>query len=658
MSFFSYHFVLSLSLILFDALSLSRAVAGKRELIGAQNTSAQVISLQDAAGGERFTVRGRQGAGVAASYGTHSVSLGPLGGRDLLDTPFSVMTVPHDAILNQQARNVNDLAQYLPSVQLEMRGDPNTSRPQSRGFEADVLSNSRLDGLNIVITTPYPAEMFQSLQVLNGLSGALYGPQNPAGTFDYTLSRPTDRRSERLIFGLDSNGAPLESVDVSGRLGAGRRIGYRVIMLNQSGNTYAPGSHLRRALVSGAFDFSLTRHTMLQVDASQYSFAERGYAGGFSYATGIALPRAPDLSRQGYGQPYAGYNTSTNMALVKLIHRLGENWSLTLGGLYQDAYRDVFPVTNTMLSLAGRYRASISATTTAKDFMVYSNLAYLNGQFHTGLLVHEIVLGSNGYSMGTYNPTRGQTTLLGEAQIGAPVIFSGSQLYFSGTYQSASIKSQSLLASDTIYLTSQWSIIGSLNWSWIDSTSRATSGARTAHYFDGPVFVPAISLIFRPTYRMSLYATWGRSLQPGPTAPSSSVNVNAVLAPLRSVEYGLGAKYQVPSGLLVRVAGFRMTRGFAFTDPTTSVFTEKGIQRNYGFEAQATGSLTRALSVIGGVTWLDARSGATGSTLTSYKGVMGVPAVQASLLLDFHPRFLAGGVSMPACVIRARALPT
>lgn len=142
---------------------------------------------------ERITVQGRQAAGMTAEYGRKDAALGPLGTCDLLDTPFSIMTVPRDVIVNQQSRNANDLAQYLPSVQLEMRGDPNTSRPQSRGFEADVISNSRLDGLNMVITTPYAAEQFDSLQVLNGLSGALYGPQNPAGTFDYTLNRPTDR---------------------------------------------------------------------------------------------------------------------------------------------------------------------------------------------------------------------------------------------------------------------------------------------------------------------------------------------------------------------------------------------------------------------------------------------------------------------------------
>ncbi|GAB6855663.1 TonB-dependent receptor [Asaia astilbis] len=590
---------------------------------------------------EQILVHGHQASGMNAAYLHDEATLGPLGTRSLLETPFSIMTVPHDAIVNQQARNANDLAQYLPSVQLEMRGDPNTSRPQSRGFEADVIANSRLDGLNMVITTPYAAEQFDSLQVLNGLSGALYGPQNPAGTFDYVLNRPTDQPRERVVFGVDSQ-APLESLDASGRVGKSKWFGYRVTMLNQSGTTYTPDAHLRRGLISGAFDLNLDARTQIQIDASQYSYAQRGYAGGFSYATGIALPQAPDLSRRGYGQDFAGYNASTTTVLAKIVHRFSDDWSMTLGGLYQDAWRNVFSVTNTLTDSAGRYRTSIAAATTANDFRVWSNLAYLNGHFHTGPFSHQVLLGSNGYSMGTFNPTKGQSAVLGTARIGEPVVFQGTQPYFSGSYQSASIVSQSLLAGDTITLSRHWSVMGTLAWSWLDTTSGNTLGVTTARYHVGPAFTPMTSLIYRANERTSLYATWGRAIQAGPIAPASSVNANEVLSPLQSEEYEVGIKYRPVPELMLSAAGFRMTRGFAFTDPSTGLYREAGEQRNYGVEGQIAGRLNKALSVFGGVTWLDAQTGATGSVLTSHKQVVGVAPVQVSLLLDYHSVWMRG----------------
>lgn len=605
---------------------------------------------------EHVIVHGRQASGMGADYGRHDASLGPLGTRSLLDTPFSIMAVPRDVIVNQQARNANDLVQYLPSVQLEMRGDPNTSRPQSRGFEADVIANSRMDGLNMVITTPYAAEMFDSLQVLNGLSGALYGPQNPAGTFDYTLNRPTDHAREHLVFGVDSAGAPLESLDASGRVGHGRWFGYRVTMLNQSGTTYAPGTHLRRGLIAGAFDFRLDNRTTIQIDASQYSYAQRGYAGGFTFATGLSLPKAPDLSQQGYGQDFAGYNASTNTALAKVIHTFNENWSLTLGGLYQDAWRNVFGVTNALLDDTGRYRTTITAATTANDFRVWSNLAYVNGRFHTGRFAHQLVLGSNGYSMGNFNPTAGASTILGTARIGAPTVFAGTQPYFSGRYQSASILTQSLLLGDTMALNHHFSIMATLGWSWLDTTSRNRNGITTAAYNASGVFTPMTSLIYRLDEHTSFYGTWGRSVQAGPVAPASSRNANDVLAPLRSEQYEVGAKYRPLSGVMLSAAAFRMTRGFAFTDPVSSLYREAGTQRNYGVEGQVAGRVSDGLSVIGGVTWLDAQVGSTGSALTSHKQVVGVAPVQANILLDYHPGWARGGaVNASVHVVGRRA---
>lgn len=114
-----------------------------------------IAGILDGSNGETVNVHGHHAAdGTGAKYMNKIVYLGPLGNRDTLDTPYSVMGVTHDVVVNQQIRNLNDMAQYLPSVQLEIRGDPNTSRPQSRGFESDVVANSRLDGLNVVSTTP------------------------------------------------------------------------------------------------------------------------------------------------------------------------------------------------------------------------------------------------------------------------------------------------------------------------------------------------------------------------------------------------------------------------------------------------------------------------------------------------------------------------
>lgn len=589
---------------------------------------------------ENITVRGqRRAQGTAAIMTTPQADLGPLGKLNSEDTPFSILSVPHDVIVNQQARNVNDLMKYLPSVQLEARGSAGLARPQSRGFEGDVTANSRFDGLNITTTTPYAAEMFENLQVLNGLAGAMYGPQNPAGIFNYQLKRPTDRRMENLAIDYDSGGTVTEHADISGRLGKNNWFGYRLNLLHGDGTSYVDHSWIRRNLVSGDFDFRLSSKTVIEIDASHYTYDERGTAPNFSYDNTIQLPSAPDTSKPYLGQKYAGFNTETNSFLAKIKHQFNKNWQFTAGGLYQDAKRKMFNNSNRFINSNGDYRQSIVAAGQANDFQTGSNFAYLNGTIHTGFIKHDLVLGTNGYIRGNYNPTHTETIDLGTNNIHHPHALPGYQPHGWGRYQSGLTQQQALIAGDTLHFNQQWAIMGVFSWSWLSSDSWNIKGTKTAHNSNDAAFSPTTSLIYHPLKGHTAYFTWARSLQAGDTAPATGVtNPNQVMAPYRSEEFEVGYKVKF-NQLYLNVAAFRMTRPYAFIDPKTSTFSVAGEQRNYGMEFQVAGNIQKNLSVLGGITWLDAQLGETGNNATSHKQIVGVPPVQANLLIDYRLPF-------------------
>lgn len=586
---------------------------------------------------ENIIVTGKRIAnGSTAITNVPEINLGPLGTMNAEDAPFSILSVSHDVIVNQQARNVNDLMKYLPSLQLEARGNAGTSRPQSRGFEADVVANSRLDGLNFVTTTPYAAEMFENVQVLNGLTGALYGPQNPAGTFLYQLKRPTDKRINNFAFGVDSMGTVMEHADLSGRIGKNKWFGYRLNLLHGDGTGYVDHSWIRRNLISGDFDIHLSENTVIEIDASHYTYDERGTAPGFSYNNLIQLPSAPDTSKPYLGQDYAGFNNETNTFLSKIKHNFNENWNLTLGGLYQDAKRKSFANANSFTNSLGDYTQTITASSAAKDFVVGSNFGYLNGKIKTWFMTHDVLLGTNGYRMSNYNPTKTESFLLGTSNIRNPQAFPGYQPKMSGRYLSAFTQQQALITGDTIHFDDRWSILGVLSWNWLSTTNHAVNGAIKSRSSESGVFNPMTGLVYHPIKNHTAYFTWGRSIQQGSTAPSTGVtNPNETLSPFRSEQYEVGYKIKMDKALL-SVAAFRMTRPYAFIDPTTSVYSAEGTQRNYGVEFQASGEVYRNLSVLGGVTWLDPQIGNTGNAQTSHKQVVGVPPVQANILLDYR----------------------
>ncbi len=155
--------------------------------------SAAVNADPNAPARTEIIVNGKRTDGSAeAGYRTKDVQLGPLGGRLLEDTPYTITTIPGDLLNNQQVKNISDVIKYDPSAQIEPRGSLDFGRPQSRGFENSVTQNTRVDGMNTYSIMAYPMEAYDNMEVLNGAAGALYGASSPGGTFNFILKRPTD----------------------------------------------------------------------------------------------------------------------------------------------------------------------------------------------------------------------------------------------------------------------------------------------------------------------------------------------------------------------------------------------------------------------------------------------------------------------------------
>ena len=349
---------------------------------------------------------GVHNAATNPNYNSGVVNLGPLGNRSLLDTPFSMTSISPDMLQNLQLKTVNDALRYLPSVEIRNQQGYEVSRPQSRGFQGTVVQNTRLDGLSIIGTTAIPAENLASIQVLNGLAGSLYGPATPAGVFNYVLKRPTDTPYASFTEGFDSNSVFTESVDVGGRANDGK-VGYRLNAVHGEGESWAPKSAANRTLASGALDFYFGNRTVLETNFSHYETNVTGlpgsivYFGGKNPFTAPVLPAAVDPTRLGLGQPGAGTDLITNTGLVKLKHEFNNDWNFEVGGLYQDAVRNLTGITNTIVDNNGNFTVTKNFTA-VPHFTIASNTASLNGRFGLFGFLNEVTIGTNGFFNGQY----------------------------------------------------------------------------------------------------------------------------------------------------------------------------------------------------------------------------------------------------------------
>lgn len=577
---------------------------------------------------------------VAPSYVVTHADLGPLGQRSILNTPMSVTTVPEDLIVNMQARTVNDVLRYLPSVTIRNQQGYEVSRPQSRGFQSSVVQDTRMDGLNVVGTTAIAAEGLSGIQVLNGASGSLYGPQPPAGVFNYQLKRPTDALLIRAVGSYDSGSIFTGQADIGGRTDW---LGYRLNVMHGAGESWVDQSHSDRTLVQGDFDIHVDAHTVIELDVSHYETAITGLPGSIVYFSGKStfLPPAPDPTTPGLGQPGAGTDLATNLGLAKFKHDFGD-WNFEAGVLYEDAFRGLYGITNQLTDDLGNYTVTKNFTA-IPNYTIFSNMASLNGHLSLFGLPNDVTLGTNGFINGQYSYTRSIAVPLGTGNLANPTILPTKPTPDNGgKYQSGRLQIQSLIAGDEIHFSPQWALQGVVSTSFLNSTSWSSAGAVTSHDSESWVWSPTVSLTFKPQERMTVYATYANSVEQGETAPAGTKNVNVILDPYRDTSYEGGIKYAVTPDFLVTAAGFRMTRPLAQTVAATNIFQVIGTQRNWGAELYGQGSLGPNLSLLGGVTYVDARLEGSMLPGTNDKRVVGVPQWKADLAADVHPVSLKG----------------
>ncbi|NRF86388.1 TonB-dependent siderophore receptor [Burkholderia gladioli] len=560
------------------------------------------------------------------SYQVERIRVGPLGEKALLDTPYSISVVPTALATNQQLESVREAFRFIASVQGE------NIRPQTRGLQAGVVQNTRVDGLNVAATTDYPIEEFERIEVLGGLSGALYGPANPAGTFNFVFKRPTDAPLRQFTIGYASRQSLLEHLDLGGHFGKDDSFGYRLNLLNQNGESYAPGSRLRRELASLAFDVRFNRDTRLETNFSTYHYLDTGFPGTFALARGVPFPGALDPTRQGYGQTWAGDDNVTNIYSATLKHDFGEDWHLTAGLLRETSDRASTVPTLTLANAAGAYTATTATTTFSLDSIVSNNLA-LNGRTWLAGMSHDLVIANTGFFWNRYTPFQTGAITLGRGNLADPASFAEPPLPdFSNRFRAVRTIQQSLTLGDTIGFNSQWSALLAASQSWISVRNFNRSGSTTSRY-DASGISPTASLIYKPRPNMTAYLTYADSLQQGDSAPSGSANAGESLAPYRSREWELGYKLEIDT-MNLGLALYRIQRPYAYVG-ANNVFANGGEQVNRGLELSANGAVSRDLHVYAGLSLLDPRLFDTGSAATSDKQILGLSKLVFNALFDY-----------------------
>ena len=559
------------------------------------------------------------------------ISSGALGARTDLETPFSTRQITAEDLDARQVKSLGKI--FANDASVMSLGDTFSFNAYSinvRGIPLDDYNGYKINGLPFFMTTvELPVETFESVQLLKGSSGFMYGFGAPGVIINFVTKKPTDKTQFSADLGYRSDGVFSEHIDAGGRVGEDNRFGYRLNLTHEQGET-SNGAHVLRNSGSLGVDAKLTSALTWTADAIYQSRRVRGGVQDFFLDdfTGTDLPKAPS-GRKNLGAAYDNTFFNSNVFFVSsgLRWQIDPNWSAKVDVSRSQDRRRYSGQWMGLLNEAGDYTVYLNKAQGAATYEQAQ--ALIEGEFNTAGLRHQVTLGLAWQGLNKQTVPKSLYTPIGQENLYAPI----TPLSWNGSYDDSlqyhnyHSAQKAAFASDTVQFNEQWSALLGLRYSDYDQTSYNTAGAVTNQYNKKPV-TPTVALMFRARPDTLLYASYVEAIEQGSTVGVTYANAEEVLPPIKSKQYEIGAKLE-GRDWGGTAALFEIDRGAEYAN-AQNYYVSNGQVRLRGAELNGYLNLSTGLRLTGSAAWTAGKYRETDAALVGHR-LEGIPKWQGSI---------------------------
>lgn len=577
-------------------------------------------------------------------------TLGALGNKNIVDTPFTVSQYTSQLIEQQQAATIGAVLKNDASIRATTNQGHLNENFKLRGFDVnheDIAYNGFFG------VAPYgriPTEFLDSVTVLKGPNALVAGvaPTGSVGGVIIANSKRADQEVTRVFSSFEDSSYYQSGFDVARRFGAEQEFGVRINGVYGDGEHSIEGMNDRHATGAIAADYNNDR---LNINFDAYAIRENrdggspamvAMGGNGSINQVIAAPKGnlnffPKLKGNMDGQ-FIGlsgqYKFSPELNAFAGVGYAEKQYSGHLFGTRMIVRQTDGSATSQY------YRVGSKEQNTAAN-------AGIESKFVTGAVQHTVGLRadylSRTYTQHTRAPSAAFVTNLyhpshnGDMPTAYPVIAPlGDNQYMSYT-----LTDQMSMFEDKLQL-----IVGA-RYQDIDTKNLQQNTAYSENKIS-----PSVGIVIKPFGdNLSLYTSYVEGLAEGLNLNdvyyANDVNYNQTFAPYQTKQYEAGAKYQAGSWLnTLSVYQIEkpslLTINFATADANgkTQMTSDDALTRSRGVEWSMAGNLTQDLSVLGNLAYID--STYSKAAANQDNNVYGVPDFTAALGLDYAIPYMDG----------------
>ena len=575
---------------LFTPLAAALACGAAPAYAAAADASADA----GADGAEQIVVTGER-----VAYGVKLTSTATKTATDIRNIPQALTIVSSAQIQDQQLRSVADLLNFVPGASYGS-GEGNRDQIVLRGNSS--TADFFVDGVRDDVQFFRDFYNVERVEVLKGPNAMIFGRGGGGGILNRVLKRPTFTNARAVTLLGDGWGARRFAADLDQPLGQG--FGVRLNGVYEDSDGFRHHVGLKRYGINPTAALAIGDKT--RIDLSYEFFHDRRTADRGVPANGAEPLRGH--TRDFFGDPDKSFaNANVNLATVGLEHRLAEGLTLknwTMFGDYRKFYQNIYP--NSFNPITGRVAlAGYNNRNDRKNLFSQTDLIWEN---RLGGIDQTVLLG---FELG-HEKSRNKrltATFIGPASVPVTDPTVDASAIFSSLASDADNRVTADVAA--LYLQDQvrpaeWlELVAGLRFDTfkVDVNDLRASGGRFSRR--DALWSPRLGLVLKPNDRLSIYANYSRSYLPQSGDQFSGLtSITEGLKPERFDNEEIGAKLQLPGGLLATTAIYRLdrtnTRAIDPLNPAVTVLT--GAQRSRGLELGLERSISNRWLVSAGYT--------------------------------------------------------
>lgn len=339
---------------------------------------------------------GGTGGNPAVDYALPNASSATKTMTPIMETPFSVKTIPQAVIQDQQIVRLEEALENVPGVRRISHNANLNDEFLLRGFGA---TTTYRDGVRENARGHSDFANIERVEVLKGPGSILYGQAEPGGIINFVTKKPQAFQHTSVQQQIGSWDFYRTTIDTTGPVTTDKSLLYRLNVAYENADSFRDWEDSNRFFIAPVVRWNASEQTQVNFEfeylkdhATPIPRLPELYAGR-DIGTIAPVPRSTNL-----GDPLAFHDVDRILAGVNWSHKFDENW--TLRHRFTAQFEDIAQYNIYITSPADpdyvdetvfmRGLQDVRRSTNS-----YFNSVDLTGAIVTGLLKHTVVVGGD-----------------------------------------------------------------------------------------------------------------------------------------------------------------------------------------------------------------------------------------------------------------------